>query len=226
MGGRLVRRSGDIARAVSGVLRGFSICASVALVPAPTVLAQAFGPAAIATDIPAQPLAQALTALARQTGLQIIYVSGVVRDQRSHAVSSGLSANEALDLVLAGTGLKFEYLTPRSIRILAAVAGPPHEPTKEALFEDELQEVIVTANRREQNLQNVPMTIQVLNGETLAKLDVTTFDDFVKYLPAVTAHGVGPGQNSIYVRGLGTADAGIQGSGWGGIFPERCGVPR
>ena len=80
--------------------------------------------------------------------------------------------------------------------------------------------MIVTANRREENLQNVPMTIQVLTGETLAKLNATTFEDFVKYLPAVTAHGVGPGQNTIYVRGLGTADAGIQGSGFNGIFPN------
>jgi outer membrane receptor protein involved in Fe transport len=90
---------------------------------------------------------------------------------------------------------------------------------------DELQEVIVTANRREENLQNVPITIQVLTGETLAKLNATTFDDFVKYLPGVTAHGVGPGQNNIYVRGLGTADSGIQGSG-SRHFPERRGVPR
>ena len=122
--------------------------------------------------------------------------------------------------MLEGTGLKFEYLTPRSIRILVAVVGPPREPTTKIPAGEELQEVIVTANRREENLQNVPMTIQVLTGEMLAKLNATTFDDFVKYLPGVTAHGVGPGQNNIYVRGLGTAVAGIQGSGFGGIFPN------
>jgi hypothetical protein len=82
---------------------------------APAVLAQT-EPPALAADIPAQPLAQALAALARQTGLQLVYVSGVVRDQRSHAVSAGLSANEALARVLEGTGLKFEYLTARSVR--------------------------------------------------------------------------------------------------------------
>jgi iron complex outermembrane receptor protein len=205
---------------VSGVLRALSICAPVALVDAPAKLAHAFEPTALATDIPAQPLAQALEAFARQTGLQLVYVSGVVRDQRSHAVSAGLGANNALTRVLEGTGLKFEYLTPRSIRILAAVVAPPREITTKTPSGDELQEIIVTANRREENLQNVPMTIQVLTGETLAKLNATTFDDFVKYLPAVTAHGVGPGQNNIYVRGLGTAVSGIQGSGVGGTFPN------
>ena len=220
MGGQSRRRSADIATVVSGVLRALSICAPVALFDAPAALAQAFEPRALAADIPAQPLAQALAAFARQTGLQLVYVSGVVRDQRSHAVSAGLSANEALARMLEGTGLKFEYLTPRSIRILAAVVGPPRETPTKTPAGEELQEVIVTANRREENLQDVPMTIQVLTGETLAKLNATTFDDFVKYLPAVTAHGVGPGQNNIYVRGLGTADTGIQGSGFGGIFPN------
>ena len=86
--------------------------------------------------------------------------------------------------------------------------------------------MIVTANRREENLQNVPITIQVLTGETLAKLNATTFDDFVKYLPAVTAHGVGPGQNNIYVRGLATAVIGDTGVGCRRYFPERRGVPR
>ena len=114
-------------------------------------------------------------------------------------------ANEALARVLEGTGLNFEYLTPRSVRILAAAVGPSREPTTKTPVGDELQEVIVTANRRVENLQDVPIAIQVLTGETLAKLNATTFDDVVKYLPAVTAHGVGPGQNNIYVRGLATA---------------------
>ena len=79
------------------------------------------------------PLAQALEEFARQTGLQLVYVSGVVRDQRSHAVSAGLAADAALARMLEGTGLTFEYLTPRSIRILAAVIAPPRESTRRRL---------------------------------------------------------------------------------------------
>jgi outer membrane receptor protein involved in Fe transport len=174
----------------------------------------------LAADIPAQSLDRALEALASQTGLELVYVSSVVRDQKSRPVSAGLSAQEALAQLLKGTGLRFEYLTPRTIRIVLASSEPPREPGKTPPSVEELQEVIVTADRREENLQNVPMTIQVLTGEMLAKLNVTTFDDFLKYLPAVTAHGVGPGQSSIYVRGLGTADTAVQGSGWGGVFPN------
>src|SRR5271167_1752653 len=123
MGVQSLRRSASLATAVSGVLRALSICAPVALVDAPAALAQAFETKALTADIPAEPLAQALAAFARQTGLQLVYVSGVLRDQRSRAVSAGVGANEALTRILQGTGLKFEYLTPRSIRILAAVVG-------------------------------------------------------------------------------------------------------
>src|SRR6202453_4361785 len=220
MGDQSPRRSTGSATVMSAVLRALSICAPAALLDIPPTLAQALEPTALAADIPAQPLPQALEALGRQTGLQFVYVSGVVQDQRSHAVSAGLGANKALTRMLEGTGLKFEYLTPHNIRILAAVVVPLQEPTKKAPSDEELQEVIVTANRREQNLQNVPMTIQVLTGKTLAKLNATTFDDFVKSLPAVTAHGVGPSQSNIYVRGLATGASGVQSSGVTGGFPN------
>jgi iron complex outermembrane receptor protein len=220
MEGRSRRRSVDLATVVSGVLRALSICAPIAVFDIPAALAEGARPAALSADIPAEPLAQALEALARQTGLQLVYVSGVVNDQRSHAVSAGLGANEALARMLKGTGLKFEYLTPRSIRILVAASALPRESTPKAPEGDELQEVIVTANRREENLQDVPMTVQVLTGDALAKLNATNFDDLVSYLPGVTAHGVGPGQNNIYMRGLATAAVGIQGSGWSGGFPN------
>src|SRR6185312_16550343 len=83
-----------------------------------------------------------------------------------------------------------------------------------------LEEVTVTATRREENLQNVPIAITALTGETLSQLSVTTFDDYVKYVPNVTAQGLGPGQNNIYMRGLATGVTGLQGSGVVGPFPN------
>ncbi len=84
-----------------------------------------------------------------------------------------------------------------------------------------LQEVIVTANRREENLQDVPITIQALTAETLKQLNVQTFDDFVKYLPNVTATSFGPGQGDINMRGLSVGGSGgTQGSGATESFPN------
>jgi iron complex outermembrane recepter protein len=212
--------SAEIATAVSAALRGLAICAPAAVAGVHVSEVRASESAVLTAPIPAQSLARALEAFARQTGLQLVYVSGVVRDQNSHAVPAGVSTQEALTQLLQGSGLQFEYLTPRTVRILVAPPGPPQEPAAKIPAIGELQEVIVPANRRVEKLQDVPATIQVLTGETLARLNATTFDDFVKYLPAVTAHGVGPGQNNIYVRGLATATVGIQGAGYIGGFPN------
>src|SRR5580704_9880080 len=64
---------------------------------------------------------------------------------------------------------------------------------------NEIQEITVTAQRRVENSQDVPITIQALTGDTLKQLSVTTFDDFVKYLPNVTQASNGPGQSNIYM---------------------------
>ncbi|MDB6156960.1 MAG: TonB-dependent receptor [Gammaproteobacteria bacterium] len=81
-------------------------------------------------------------------------------------------------------------------------------------------EVTVTANRREQNIQDVPIAIQALTGATLQQLNIENFEDAVKYLPNVTVAGGGPGQGDIYMRGLSVGPGSIQGSGAVGAFPN------
>ncbi|MFI4889672.1 MAG: TonB-dependent receptor [Steroidobacterales bacterium] len=85
---------------------------------------------------------------------------------------------------------------------------------------DQIQEITVTAQRRSENMQNVPITIQALTAETLSQLNVQKFDDFVKYLPNVTTTNTGPGQSSVFMRGLSTTPQGVQGSGSVGGFPS------
>src|SRR5882724_3798234 len=83
-----------------------------------------------------------------------------------------------------------------------------------------LQEVIVTAQRRSESVQDVPITIQAITGDQLGKLSVTTFDDVVKLLPNVTFSANGPGQGNIYMRGLSVGFAGSQSSASINPFPN------
>lgn len=85
---------------------------------------------------------------------------------------------------------------------------------------DTIQEITVTAQRRTENIQDVPISIQALTGETLSELNVQTFDEFVKYLPNVTQGSYGPGQGIIFMRGLGQGAGGVQGEGSVGLFPN------
>jgi iron complex outermembrane receptor protein len=93
-------------------------------------------------------------------------------------------------------------------------------PAAEASDSDAIQEITVTAQRRTENMQNVPITITALTAETLTQLNVTTFDDYVKFLPNVTVANQGPGQGQIYMRGLATTQDGEQSSGATGSFPN------
>ncbi len=65
-----------------------------------------------------------------------------------------------------------------------------------------LEEVIVTATKREASLQDVPITVQALTGETLDELNVGHFEDYVRFLPNVNTGGRGPGQNEVSIRGM------------------------
>jgi iron complex outermembrane recepter protein len=106
--------------------------------------------------------------------------------------------------------------------ILGAHASASHaaEAASSEVSGTEIADIIVTAQRRSESIQNVPITVQALTAETLTQLSVTTFDDYIKYLPNVTSQGLGPGQNNIYMRGLSTAVGGLQGSGVVGSFPN------
>ena len=201
-------------------LRALSLCVPAALVSVLPAPVRASEPAANAGAFPARPLAQALEAFANQTGLQLVYVSGLVVAKKSHPVPAGLSVSESLTRMLEGTHLSFQYLTPRSIRIVAVAASPAASSDTTPADDSTLEQVIVTANRREEYAQDVPMTLQVLTGATLDRLNVTTFDDFVTSLPGVTAHGVGPGQNNLYIRGLATSTDAVQSAGGIGNYPN------
>jgi outer membrane receptor protein involved in Fe transport len=85
---------------------------------------------------------------------------------------------------------------------------------------NELEEVVVTATRRSENLQSVPIAITALTSATLGELNVQTLDDFLRYLPNVTTAGVAPGQDEVYMRGLSTTHQGSQVVGGTGAFPN------
>lgn len=65
-----------------------------------------------------------------------------------------------------------------------------------------LEEVVVTAQKRTENLQDVPISIQALNNAKLEELHITDFDDFAKYLPSVSFQTAGPGFEHTYIRGV------------------------
>jgi outer membrane receptor protein involved in Fe transport len=97
--------------------------------------------------------------------------------------------------------------TPVASAVLLALASP-------SLMAQEttaLGEVIVTAQKREESLQNVPISINALGEEKLQKLNIQNFKDFVQFLPSVSMQpsiGAGSGFNAVYMRGIATGGDG------------------
>ena len=83
-----------------------------------------------------------------------------------------------------------------------------------------IADIIVTATRREESANRVPIAIQALSGDSLSKLNVTNFEKLVEYLPNVRTASRGPGISSIYIRGLATDTAGAQILGVAGVQPS------
>ncbi len=81
-------------------------------------------------------------------------------------------------------------------------------------------EITVTAQRRSESIQKVPLTIQAFTGETLSQLNVVNFNDLLKYTPNVTYASNGPGAGAIFMRGLSSGFAGNQSSATIAYFPN------
>ena len=89
----------------------------------------------------------------------------------------------------------------------AAMASPADVPqeaataTAPSASSDSLQEITVTAQRRSESMQDVPISMQAFTAETLQQLNIPTFDDYIKYLPNVTTASNGPGpERGLHAR--------------------------
>ena len=73
----------------------------------------------------------------------------------------------------------------------------------------QIEEIIVTATKRAESTQDIPVSVSALQGEDLQELRISTFDDYVRYLPNVVTMGTGPGQSELYIRGAATEQSKI-----------------
>jgi iron complex outermembrane recepter protein len=78
-------------------------------------------------------------------------------------------------------------------------------PMTVAAVEDELQEIVVTAQKRTERLQDVPAAITALSGDSLNELHLQGNADLAREVPSLSFDVLGPGESTLAIRGLGTA---------------------
>ena len=83
-----------------------------------------------------------------------------------------------------------------------------------------VEEIVVTARKKAESLQDVPVSVSALREETLEERGINVFEDYLLQLPGVTAGGSGPGQSTIYIRGLASTTPNLTTAGVAGLTPN------
>lgn len=185
-------------------------------------------------EIAAQPLGDALLQLGRQTDLQLFYPSDLVQGLAAPAVSGELTAEQALQRLLQGSGLTWRRVDNR-----ITLERPPSTPSSSA---PTLPAVSVTASAlagsrtegsgsyatqdvsigRGQALREIPQTVSVITRQQMEDQNMTTLDDVMQAMPGVTtgALSLGGRGNSYYTRGLSASNIQYDGIAGFGLMPS------
>src|SRR6185369_17258074 len=92
-----------------------------------------------------------------------------------------------------------------SAALCAGPQGHAQQAPQQAKSNDlTLEEIVVTATLRRENMQNLPQSITVLTTEDIEKAGYKEMGDYIKDLPSVTLSQQQPGRNNIVFRGVAT----------------------
>jgi outer membrane receptor protein involved in Fe transport len=83
-----------------------------------------------------------------------------------------------------------------------------------------VEEIVVTARKKAEGLQDVPVAVSAITEQSLEDKGVNVFEDYLLQLPGVTAGGSGPGNNTIYIRGLASTTPALTTAGVAGLAPN------
>jgi iron complex outermembrane recepter protein len=163
--------------------------------------------AAVHFSIQQQSLQDALTEFGRQTGYQLLFLTNITADVMAPSVVGEFTPRSALERLLADSGLKYEFVNERTVTIkdpkrynsAAAEATPATSSAASGV-----EEVIVSAQKRDERLQDVPIPMTVLDGNELAGNSQVLLRDYYNTVPSlslVTNHGFA---QTVNIRGITT----------------------
>jgi len=185
----------------------------------PPVLAEE---TALHVNVPTQSLAGVLDSLAQQAQLQIIYNPDALGDQSSRAVVGTYTPREAIEKLLAGTGMSYTFTAEDTVAVRAgeqqsppeSTNGPPSKPNEPTV----LPEMTVTAGPAETSysvpnastatktdtpIMETPVSIQVVPQQVLRDQQAIRLEDALKNVSGVvTGFGFGLLEDTFTIRGF------------------------
>ncbi|HEX6866133.1 MAG TPA: Lpg1974 family pore-forming outer membrane protein [Caulobacteraceae bacterium] len=166
--------------------------------PAPTEAIQDY-------EIAAQPLQAALIEFSRQSRSPVVASTALLQGISASAVEGRMNEAQALDTLLAGTGL-VASLSPDSGWSISrkAAADPQSGSAAGDGAEGTVEALIVTAQKREEDIQDVPIAISAFTQESLERSQIAGGPDLITQVPNMSFTKTNFSSYSVQIRGIGT----------------------
>jgi iron complex outermembrane recepter protein len=117
-------------------------------------------------------------------------------------VTTIVSRSALVAFSLAVTALSSQHAMAQSMTANSATVTPSPSPAADVSKGPQLEEILVTARKTTERLQDIPMSLAVVTSEGIEKTGAITLEDLGRAVPGLTIVSAAPGQNSITLRGL------------------------
>jgi iron complex outermembrane receptor protein len=183
-----------------------------ALAGSASVLVLVHPAAAKLFDIPDGDLSMALSGYMKQSDVEIVYAADVVRGHKSRGAKGDYTETAALNQILRGTGFRAQTMPsnaieivpqePAPVRVAQAARRAPVAPISAAPAA--IETVVVTAQHKSENIQQVPIAVTALSQQQLTERQVAGGPDLVKEVPNLTFSKTNFSGYNLEIRGIGT----------------------
>ena len=214
----------------------------MALYTAAVALTPAAAQEAVHTySIEAQPLGTALKQFATASGVEMLFSETDVAGKQAPSLEGRYSRDAAIARLLSSSGLRVTMAGPNTIVVQAAQRAKPNAGTPatqgSAASESEgsppnltrsdasLETIVVTAQKREQSINDVPMSITAITGDSLLQRGISTTADLDKVVPGFTQAPTQYATPIYSLRGVGLYDTGFASSPAVSVYVDQVPVP-
>lgn len=168
-------------------------------------------------DIAPNTMSEALKVFALETDSEILFSPSLVANKKMSGLKGEFTRQQALTTMLADADLVAEKSDDRVFMVvstqsernarrakIAAGDAGLGAAEKKGYRNSGIEEVTVTANKREQDLQDVAMGLSALTGDDLNRIGAIGAQDYLAQIPGVSYNALGRGRSPIIIRGVST----------------------
>lgn len=159
-------------------------------------------------NLPAQALAESLRTVGSQTHTNILFDPTLVDGINAQSLQASLTVDEAISRLLSGSALVARRRSTDTVLIERTGTPTPADPSTTSTdapssSDQELQEVVVTAEHRSADVEKTPISILTVSGDELRTAAKNTVEDVLRAVPGVEVQGTGSEGPRVFIRGIG-----------------------